>query len=31
MCLTHSVNTKCENVCVFSKTKPQSAFTSALH
>ena len=30
MCLTHAVYTKCENSCVFAKTKPQSILTTAL-
>jgi len=30
-CLTHSVYSKCENGCVFAKTKPQWIITTALH
>jgi len=29
-CLTHAVHAKCENGCVFSKTKPQSIITTTL-
>jgi len=31
ICLTHSAYTKCENSCVFAKTKPYSIITTALH
>jgi len=30
ICLTHAVYTKCENGCVFAKTKPQSILTTPL-
>jgi len=30
ICLTYSVYAKCENGCVFAKTKPQSIITTAL-
>jgi len=30
LCLIHSVYTKCENVHIFAKMKPQSIITTAL-
>jgi len=30
VCLTHAVYTKCENGCVFAKTKPQLILTTVL-